>query len=425
MARTRSLNFAGLGPEQSAFTELHYACRCVVIERMKTTRRSFVLRAAFPAAFAGLPLASRGARPSGKGEYFAYIGTYTKGKSKGIYAYRFDFGTGKLSPIGLVAELASPSFLAVDPKSKYLYAVKEVNTFNGKRAGAVSAFAIEGGGKLRLLNEVSSGGTGPCHVAVDKTGSDVMVANYDGGSIAILPIEPDGRLKEASAFVQHKGKSVNPERQEAPHAHCINTSPDNHFVLVADLGLDEVLIYRFDPARGSVTPNNPPFGKTPPGAGPRHFAFHPNGRFVYVINEIQCTMTTFAWDPTQGSLTALQTLSTVPKHHKVTKDDSTAEVRVHPSGKFVYGSNRGPDSIAVFGVDAKKGTLTPIEHAPTQGKTPRGFNLDPSGNYLITGNQDSDNIVVFKVDSKTGKLTSTGQNFEVGAPVDVLFVPAK
>ena len=311
------------------------------------------------------------------------------------------------------------------PSGKYLYAVKEVNTFNGKRAGAVSAFAIEGGGKLRLLNEVSSGGTGPCHVAVDKTGSDVMVANYDGGSIAILPIEPDGRLKEASAFVQHKGKSVNPERQEAPHAHCINTSPDNHFVLVADLGLDEVLIYRFDPARGSVTPNNPPFGKTPPGAGPRHFAFHPNGRFVYVINEIQCTMTTFAWDPTQGSLTALQTLSTVPKDHKVTKDDSTAEVRVHPSGKFVYGSNRGPDSIAVFGVDAKKGTLTPIEHAPTQGKTPRGFNLDPSGNYLITGNQDSDNIVVFKVDSKTGKLTSTGQNFEVGAPVDVLFVPAK
>jgi len=186
-----------------------------------------------------------------------------------------------------------------------------------------------------------------------------------------------------------------------------------------------VLVYRFDPARGSLAPNDPPFGKTPPGAGPRHFAFHPNGRFVYVINEIQCTASTFSYDAQRGALKLLATVSTVPKDYKVTKDDSTAEIRVHPSGKFVYGSNRGPDSIAVFSVDATTGTLHPIEYVSTQGKTPRGFNIDPTGSYLIAGNQDSDSLVVFRIDQKTGRLTPTGQKLEAYAPVDVEFVAVK
>jgi 6-phosphogluconolactonase len=208
---------------------------------------------------------------------------------------------------------------------------------------------------------------------VDHTGKDVLVANYDGGSVAVMPVNVDGSLHEASAFVQHTGSSVNKERQEAPHAHCMFTSPDNSFALAADLGLDQVVVYRFDPAAGSLTPNSPPFGKTPPGSGPRHFAFHPNGRFVYVINEIKCTLSTFSWDAAQGALKELQTVSTLPDGYKLTNDDSTAEVRVHPTGRFVYGSNRGHDSIAVFAVDPAKGTVTPVERVSTQGKTPRGF----------------------------------------------------
>jgi len=356
-------------------------------------------------------------------EYLAYVGTYTEKKSKGIYAFRFHTGTGKLAPIGLGAEITNPTFLTVHPNRRFLYAVKEVDEFNGQKAGAVSAFSIDAKtGKLTLLNEVSARGTGPCHLSLDNTSKNVLVANYNGGSIAVLPVEADGRLKEASAFVQHKGTGPNHERQEAPHAHCIKTSPDNRFALVADLGLDEVLVYRFDPARGSVTPNDPPFGKTPPGAGPRHFSFAPNGRFLYVINEIQCTLTTFAYDYQQGALKALQTVSTVPKNYKVTKDDSTAEVEVHPSGKFVYGSNRGPDSIAVFAIDGQKGTLTPIEHVPTQGKTPRHFAIDPTGKFLLAENQDSDSIAVFHIHPDTGRLTPAGQTVEAPTPVCIQFV---
>jgi 6-phosphogluconolactonase len=370
---------------------------------------------------------ARGANgASSQREYLAYIGTYTEKKSKGIYAFRFHADTGKLTSLGLVAETSNPTFLTVHPNARVLYAANEVGNFGGHKAGAVSAYTIDAkSGKLALLNQVSSRGAGPCHVSVDKTSKNVLVANYDGGSIAVLPIGADGRLKEASAFVQHTGSSVNRERQEAPHAHCIDTSPDNRFVLVADLGLDEVLLYRFDPAHGSVTPNDPPFGKTPPGAGPRHFSFHPNGRFVYVINEIQCTLTTFAYDPARGALKALQTVSTVPNDYKVTSNDSTAEVEVHPSGKFVYGSNRGPDSIAVFAIDAQKGTATPVEHVSTQGKTPRHFALDPTGSFLLAENQDSDTIVVFRIDQHTGRLTPAGQVVEAPTPVCLKFVTGK
>jgi 6-phosphogluconolactonase len=251
-----------------------------------------------------LSLIARAADKGSKGDYIAYIGTYTNKQSKGIYAFRFDASTGKLTPLGLAAEATSPSFLAIHPNRKFLYAAIEVNDFKGQKTGAVGAYSIDlKTSKLKFLNQVSSRGTGPCHVSVDHTGKDVLVANYDGGSVAAMPVNEDGSLHEASAFVQHKGSSVNKERQEAPHAHCIFTSPDNHFALAADLGLDEVVVYRFDPAQGSLTPNSPPFGKTPPGSGPRHFAFHSNGRFVYVINEIKCTLSTFSWDAAHGAAT--------------------------------------------------------------------------------------------------------------------------
>ena len=367
---------------------------------------------------------ARGAEKAPKGEYIAYVGTYTEKNSKGIYAFRFDAATGKLSPLGLAAETTTPSFLAVHPNHQFLYAVNEVNNFSGQKSGAVSAFSIDlKTSKLTFLNQVSSHGTGPCHLSLDKTGKNVLVANYDGGSVAAFPVDADGRLHEASAAIQHKGSSVNKERQEGPHAHCIFTSPDNRFALAADLGLDKILVYRFDPVHGTLTPNNPAFGKAPPGAGPRHFAFHPNGRYVYVINEIQCTLSTFAYDAAHGGLRLKDTVSTLAKGTTVTNDDSTAEIEVHPSGKFVYGSNRGHDSIAVFSVDPAEGTLTQVEFVSTMGKTPRGFGIDPTGSFLIAANQDSDSLVVFRINPDTGRLTPTGQKLEAYTPVSVEFVP--
>jgi 6-phosphogluconolactonase len=385
---------------------------------MKTIQQYFMSLAALAAPLLLHP-AARAAH------FIVYTGTYTEKNSKGVYAFRFDSSTGKLAPIGLAAQTTSPSYLAIHPNRRYLYAVNELSNFGGQKSGAVSAFSIDGQtGKLTFINQVSSRGPGPCHISLDHTGKNALIANYDGGSVAAYPLSPDGRLGEASAFVQHHGSSVNRERQEGPHAHCIFTSPDNRFALAADLGLDEVLVYRFDPARGTLAPNDPPFGKTPAGAGPRHLAFHPQGRFVYVINEIQCTLLTFSYDAARAALTLKDTVSTLPKGYKVTGNDSTAELRVHPSGKFVYGSNRGHDSIAVFAVDPQKGTLSQVEVVSTQGKTPRGFNIDPTGSFLIAANQDSDTLVVFRINPQTGRLTPTGQKLEAFTPVDVQFLPA-
>lgn len=266
-----------------------------------------------------------------------------------------------------------------------------------------------------------SRGAGPCHLTVDSRGRNVLVANYGSGSIAVLPIGYDGRLSEASEFIQHSGSSVNPKRQQGPHAHSINLSPDNRFAIVADLGLDQVLVYRFNPAYSTLAVNDPPFTKMNPGAGPRHFAFHPSGKFAYVISELQSTVTAFAWAAGPGTLSEIQTISALPKDFS--GESYCAEVQVHPSGKFLYGSNRGHDSIAVFTVDENKGTLTPVEYASTQGKWPRNFGIDPSGAFLLAANQNSDNITVFRIDAKTGQLKPTGQTLEVGAPVCVKFVP--
>lgn len=359
-------------------------------------------------------------------QLLTYIGTYTGSKSKGIYVSRLDLATGRLSAPELAAEAASPSFLAVHPDRRFLYAVGEVGNFSGKPGGVVSAFAIDApSGRLRLLNQASSGGAGPCHLVVDATGQNVLVANYGGGSVAVLPIKADGRLHEPSCVIQHTGSSVNPQRQQAPHAHSINLDPANRFAFVADLGLDKVLIYRFDGARGTLTANDPPFAQVAPGSGPRHFAFHPTGRFAYVINELLCTVTAFTWEAARGELRELQTISTLPGGETVQPGHSTAEVVAHPSGRFLYGSNRGHNTIVVFAIDPTTGRLTHVEHQSTQGRTPRNFALDPTGRWLLAENQDSDTIVVFGVDAETGRLRPTGQVLEVPTPVCVRFVATR
>jgi 6-phosphogluconolactonase len=357
-------------------------------------------------------------------KYLVYVGTYTEegSKSKGIYAFRYDAATAQVTPLGLAVETTNPSFVALHPNGKFLYAVNEVGTYKGPNSGGVSAFAIDKAtGKLTFLNELPSRGADPCYITVDKTGKYVLVANYTGGSVIVYPILADGRLGEASAFVQHTGHGTDPQRQEGPHAHFIDLSPDNRFAFVADLGLDELLVYKFDSAKGSLTPNDPPFAKLDPGSGPRHFALRPDGNFAYVVSEMKGTVTVFANDARTGTLHSLQTISTLPKDYSGTIED--AEIQMHPSGNFVYASNRGEgNSIAVFAIDKSKGTLTPIEITSTQGKTPRSFEIDPTGKLLFAANQKSDNIVIFKIDPKTGKLTPTGQVLDVASPVCVKFL---
>ncbi len=375
------------------------------------------------ATLLGTSLFQSAAEAQSPNELLVYVGTYSGPNSQGIYAYRLNLKTGKCTPLGLAAEVKNPSFLAVHPTQKFLYSVSEIADLDGKPTGGVSAFTLDRStGKLGKLNHQSSEGRGPCHVTVDKTGQVAMVANYGDGSIASLPIGPDGKLSPAASAIQHHGKSVNPQRQEGPHAHSINPAPDNRFAVAADLGLDKVFVYKLDPAAGTLTPNDPPSVSVAPGAGPRHFAFHPSGKHAYVINEIACTVTAFDYDAKDGVLTEIQTLSTLPDGESVRPEYSTAEVQVHPGGRFVYGSNRGHDTITVFAVDEKTGKLSQIQNISTQGKTPRGFGIDPTGQYLLAGNQASGTITIFRIDADSGKLKPTGQQLQVGSPVCVKFV---
>jgi 6-phosphogluconolactonase len=353
-----------------------------------------------------------------------FIGTYTRGKSKGIYSGELDLATGKLSISG-VAPSVEPSFLAVDPTRRFLYAVNEVEQWGGKKnAGGVSAFAIDSkSGQLKALNQQSSEGAAPCHISVDSKGKFALVANYMGGNVAVLPIESDGSLGKATSVVQHKGEVADAKRQGGPHAHSISLDPSGRFALAADLGLDKVFIYRFDGEIGKLTPNDPPSGQLAPRSGPRHFAFSRDGRFVYVINEIAMTITSFAYDAERGALKPLATVSTLPKG-VVAGDWSTAEIEVRPDGRFLYGTNRGHDSLVIFAIDPRSGQLTYVGHQPSGGKTPRSFGIDPTGSYLLSANQDSDNIVVMRIARETGKLTPTGQTVEVGMPVCVIMIPA-
>jgi len=363
------------------------------------------------------------AAPAPHGKYLFYVGTYTEegSKSKGIYAYQFDPNTGQITSLGLAAETTNPSFLALHPNGKYLYAVNEVGNYKGPNSGGVSAFSIDRAtGKLTFLNEVASRGADPCYITVDRTGKYVLVANYTGGSVAVFPVLPDGKLGDASAFVQHAGHGTDPKRQEGPHAHSIDLSPDNRFAYVDDLGLDELLVYKFDSAKGSLTPNDPPFAKLAAGAGPRHFVLRPDGKFAYVVAEMGHTVTVLSNDAATGKLQPLQAITTLPKDFTGRNDD--AEIEVHPSGKFLYASNRGDDSIAIYAIDQSKGTLAQVAIVPTGGKEPRSFEIDPTGTLLFAENQKSDNIVVFRIDAKTGLLTPTGKVLEVGSPVCLKFL---
>jgi len=392
---------------------------------MKIARRLFILL-----FFVSAPLllpwqAQTPEKSAGKGQYIAYVGTYTaKTSSKGIYAYRFDPEKGQLTSIGVAAETADPSFLAVHPNGKYLYAVNEISTFNGGAGGAVSAFSIAAKtGALEFLNQVPTRGAGPCHVSVERNGAYVLVANYDGGSIASFAVHDDGSLGTASGYVQHSGSGPNKERQEGPHAHWIGTSPDNRFALAVDLGLDQVLVYGFDSSKGIFTPMLSGFAKVKPGAGPRHLAFHPNGKFAYVLNEMDSSVTVFSYQAKNGAFSSLETISAVPRDYAGRKE--AAEIAVHPSGKFLYTSNRGHDSIAIFEINPAKGTLKSLGQVLSGGKTPRHFAIDPTGMYLLAENQESNNVVVFHIDPATGNLTPTGQTIEVPSPVCITFVAAQ
>lgn len=355
-----------------------------------------------------------------KDETLVYVGNYTKpGGADGIYVYRMDSSTGALKYASKIAGVKNPSFLAIHPNRSFLFAVNEIGDFGGKPQGAVSSFIIEAkSGELTFLNQQPTQGTAPCHISVDKTGKYLLAANYGGGNAAVFPIDADGKLGAASDFVQHQGSSVNKQRQEGPHAHSINLDAANRFVFVADLGLDKVMIYELDAQHGKLKPNK--FAPTHPGAGPRHFDFHPGGKYAYVINEIDSTMTAYAYEAKKGKLTELHHLSTLPGDF--TGRSSCADVHVHPNGKFVYGSNRGHDSIVIYKIDEGTGKLTLVGHESTQGKTPRNFGIDPTGKFLLAANQDTDNIVVFRVDPQTGKLTPTGSVLQSPTPVCVKFL---
>lgn len=357
-------------------------------------------------------------------ELWAFFGTYTSGQSKGIYASRLD-AAGKLGEPKLVADCASPSFLATDFRQRFLYAISEVGPQSGPHKGNVLAFAINRTtGELTRLNEQLSGGDALCHVSVDRSDRMVMVASYGGGSVSSLPIQRDGSLGAPASFIQHHGSSVNPRNQTSPHAHCITPDPTGKFAVVCDLGLDQVLAYRLDAKAATLTPGEPAFTKVTPGVGPRHLAFHPNGKFAYVINEMDCSVTAFAYDRRRGSLAELQTTSTLAGATNA-PGLSGAEVVVHPSGRWLYSSTRGLDVINVFAVDKKSGKLTHIENVSSGGKTPRNFNVAPDGRFLLAANQNSGNVVVFRIDASSGRLTPTGASVAVGSPSCVIFVTAQ
>ena len=353
-----------------------------------------------------------------RAERVVYIGTYTGPESHGIYAFRFDDASGALTPVGLVAETPNPSFLEKSADGRFVYAVNEVGMFEGEPSGSVSAFSVDAGtSKLTLLNVVSSRGAAPCHLMLDRTGKFLAVANYSGGTFSILPVGADGRLGPAASVLTNTGSGPH-QQQQGPHAHMVQFDLSNRFLLGADLGMDRVHVYRFDAATGKVTPNDPSSAAVPAGAGPRHLVLHPNGRFAFVINELASTIATFGWNGTTGAMTPAGTISTLPP--KFSGASTTAEIAVHPSGRFLYGSNRGHDSIAVFEI-AASGALRLVEVESTRGRTPRNFVVDPTGRWLIAANQATNTLAVFRIDDATGALTPAGPLASVPSPVSIRF----
>ncbi|MBN2410559.1 lactonase family protein [candidate division KSB1 bacterium] len=388
------------------------------MQNLYLRRRSFFKMfslSMFCAFNTGFPLAGK---ESAK-ELTVYIGTYTNGGSEGIYIYSLDLSSGNLKYIS-AAKSADPSYLTLHPNKKFLYAVNELKEYNGKPGGAVSAFSINPKtGGLTLINQQPSCGVYPCYLGLDKSGKYVYVANYGSGNLAVLPVLKDGSLGEPSDTIQHFGKGINSENQEGPHAHCIDSDPDGNFILAADLGIDKLMIYKPDYKTDGLVSNQTPWIKIRDGAGPRHFCFHPNGKFLFLINELNSTMVSFAYDAQNGVLKEIQTVSTLPGDYS--GHNSCADIHVSPDGRFVYGSNRGHDSIVIFAIDNKTGKLDLIGFEPTMGRTPRNFAIDPTGSYLLAANQNSNNIVVFKIDNSSGKPEPTGVSVNIPNPVCVKF----
>ncbi len=357
------------------------------------------------------------------------IGTYTepirfgtgkilRGKGKGIYVYKLDVSSGAMEPCSIVEGVPNPSYLAFDPSHRFLYAVNELKEFEGAATGAVSAFSVEpGSGKLKFLNMKPSHGTDPCHLTVDKTGRYVLVANFMSGSVCVLPIREDGSLGDATDVIQHRGSSVDPVRQSGPHAHAVTLDDSGRYAFVPDLGVDKLMVYTFDAKRGKLEPNDEAWVEVTPGAGPRQLVMHPRGRYAYLINELDSTMMAFQYDGDRGSLRKIQSLSTLPGDFKGAS--TCAEVQISPSGRFLYGSNRGHDSIVIYAIDQMDGTLTCIGHESTRGKTPRHFVVDPAGEFLLAANQDTDSVVTFRLDTGSGELMATGCRTDVPTPVCV------
>ena len=353
-------------------------------------------------------------------KWLVYFGTYTGPNSKGIYVSEYDPATGRIGDVQLAGEITRPSWILADASGRHLYAVSELGN-DGHTSGEISSFSIDRStGKLTFINKVSSGGGGACHLALDKAGKTIFVADYGSGRVAAIRVNADGSLGAQTAMDQHSGSSVNPARQKGPHAHAVVLSPDGRFLFVPDLGLDEVFSYRLDAAAGSLTPNNPPFATVSPGAGPRHLAFHPNGKFAYVVDEMGSKISAFSYDKQSGKMTPLAEYSTLPQGFKGV--NNSAEIAIDARGDHLYASNRGADTIAVFDIEANSGKLTKVQDSPVQGRTPRNFRLDPAGKFLLAANQDSNNVVAFKVDAKNGRLTPTGNTFSVPSPVCILFL---
>jgi 6-phosphogluconolactonase len=385
---------------------------------MKITRRFFASLLFLISSIAVLACTAASPDPPAAPHYLALVGTYTgKTGSKGIYALDFDPATGKLTLKGLAAESNSPSFVVIHPNGKFAYAANEA----GKQS-TITAFSIDAkSAKLTQLNQLPALGDDPCHLSFDNTGKYLFAANYSSGNAVVFPILADGKLGEHTALTKDAGAvGPNKERQEGPHAHWIEASPDNRFVFVSDLGLDELLSYRFDSTKGTLTPNNPPFAKLSAAAGPRHAAFSPDGKFLYVVSELNSTVAVFAYDSANGTLQDLQVVSTLPGDFHGRND--TAEIAVHPNGKWLFASNRGRDTIAVFAIDPATGKLQSAGDFPTGGKEPRHVAIDPTGHFLLAENQNSNSIVVFRIDLATGTLTPAGESASVPSPVCLAFL---
>ncbi len=353
---------------------------------------------------------------------FVFAGTFTgtRGKGKGIYAYWLQTSGMEVSqnitlvPLGVAVETSNPSWIEIDPKRRLVFSV------NADPNGGVSSFSIDPSGKLKPINQVSSKGAGPAHLTLDPTGKFVLVANYTSGHVAVIPVAPDGRLSEATTVIPHAGKSVHPERQSGPHAHCCTFDPAGRFVFVCDLGIDRVMAYRLDPASGKLTANDPAFASVKPGSGPRHIAFRPDGRFAYVINELTSTITAFSYDAAAGKLTEIQTLSSLPEYYD--GPNAGAEIAVHPGGKWLYASNRGNNTVILFNVDPDKGTLSYVEEQGTGGKTPRHFGLQPNAQHLVIANQDTDQLLACRIDSGNGRLKPSGVFADCPSPTCAQFL---